>query len=249
MGSRREFIRGAAALPVLAFAAREATAKTQVLKGSVTYRERMALPAGAVVTVQLVDVSLADAPSVTLAEVRIAPDLQVPVPFELSYDDAAVVANHSYSLQARIDAEGQLLFITKTHFPVLTGGRDETELLVERVASSEEPPQGRWFAEDILGGGVVDNAETVLAIGADGQVAGSGGCNRISGKAKIMGDGIQFGPIAATRMACVPAVGDQEQKFFKALGLARSWQYQPDGDKLVLMGKGGEALMVLARRR
>jgi putative lipoprotein len=253
MAKRRWVIQGAAVLPVLAvLGARGAEAAMKVLKGSVSYRERMALLPGATVRVQLLDVSLADAPSVTIAEQVITPEGQVPIPYELHYDDAVIVPNHSYAVAARIEAEGRLLFISMTRHAVLTGGVDETDILVERVASSEpapEPtPEGHWLAEDILGGGVIDNVETVLEIAADGSVTGSSGCNRITGTAKIKGDSIEFGPIAATRRACVPAVGDQEQKFFKALGLARHWQVDEATGKLTLMGRGEKVVMVLGRQ-
>lgn len=246
MVPRRGFIKGAVVLAAVAPGVARAEAK--VLKGSVFYRERMALPPGATVTVQLLDVSLADAPAMKIAEVVITPEGQVPVPFEIAYDDGAIVPNGRYALAARIEAAGRLLFINAAAYPVLTGGADATEILVQRVAlGGGGGPEGRWLAEDILGGGVIDNVETVLVIGADGSVSGSGGCNAISGKAKIRGDGIAFGPIAATRMACVPAVDDQERKFFKALGLARRWRYAPEGDKLTLLDKGGGAVMKLAR--
>lgn len=250
MTPRRTFIQGAAVLPVLAaFGAGEAEAAMKVLKGSVSYRERIALPKGATVKVQLLDVSLADAPSVTIAETVITPEGQVPVPYELHYDDAVIVANHSYAVAARIEVAGRLLFISTTRHAVLTGASGATDILVERVASSEPSPAGGWLAEDILGGGVIDNVETVLEIGADGKVSGSSGCNRISGTAKVAGDRIEFGPIAATRRACVPAVGDQEQKFFKALGLTRHWQLDEARGKLMLLGRDGAAVMVLARQR
>jgi len=218
-----------------------------VLKGSVTYRERMALPEGATVKVQLLDVSLADAPSVTIAEQVITPKHEVPIPYELHYDDTVIVPNNSYAVSARIELEGQLLYISTTRYAVLTGGADETDILVERVAQDDGPPKGHWLAENILGGGVIDRVESRLEITSDGSVYGSGGCNAISGTAKIVGDSIEFGPIAATRKACVPAVGDQEQKFFKALGLTRRWQYDAQQEKLMLLGKGGRKLMVLAR--
>jgi putative lipoprotein len=51
-------------------AAAQASAK---VTGEVLYRERIALPPSAIVNVQLEDVSLADAPSVVIAEQQIDP--------------------------------------------------------------------------------------------------------------------------------------------------------------------------------
>lgn len=53
---------------------------------------------------------------------------------------------------------------------------------------------------------------------AAGRVSGSGGCNRLSGTVRVRGDTLTFGSIAATRMACVPAVNVQEQTFLTVLG-------------------------------
>ena len=53
--------------------------------GTVTYRERIALPPeGVVVTIKVEDVSRADAPAVTIGEQIIEnPGHQVPIPFEI----------------------------------------------------------------------------------------------------------------------------------------------------------------------
>ena len=65
-----------------------------------------------------------------------------------------------------------------------------------------------------------------------GNVSGSGGCNRFHGAATIDGNTITFGPLAATRKMCVPALMDQEQKFFA--GLADVKSYRLEGPYLFL---------------
>lgn len=224
-----------------------ALAETKTLNGTVAYRERIALPPNASVEVKLVDVSRADAPAKTIAEITISPKGQVPVPYRLEYDDAAIVAGRSYALQARITAGERLLFINTARHPIFTGGTDKTDILVQHVAAGASPT-GRWLAEDIRGGGVIDRLQTVLEIAEDGTVAGTGGCNRMSGKAAISGDGITFGPIAATNMACTPAAMDQEGKFFAALRQVRKWRVDPTRRKLVLLDENSNALVVLARQ-
>ncbi|TKT80340.1 YbaY family lipoprotein [Aquamicrobium sp. LC103] len=228
-----------------------AMAEARTIQGNVVYRERVALPPAAVIEVQLVDVSLADAPARTIAETRMTADRQVPIPYELRYDDAEIQPGHSYALQARITVEDRLWFINTTRHSVLAGGKDETDILVERVgaetqAPTVESPVGRWLAEDIRGGGVIDNLQTVLEIGEDGAVTGSGGCNRMTGKATVSGADITFGPIASTRMACPPAVMDQEGKFFAALDEVRSWRIDAQRGKLELLGQDGAVLVTLA---
>ncbi|QJP13571.1 META domain-containing protein [Starkeya sp. ORNL1] len=115
------------------------------------------------------------------------------------------------------------------------------------VAASPTSPAGRWLAEDIRGGGVIDYLQSVLEIAGDGRISGTGGCNRIMGKARVEGATITLGPLATTRMACSPAVMDQERKFLAALEAVRSWRIDTVRHKLVLLGAKGETLVVLAR--
>jgi len=253
LGSRIAVLVALAMLAVV-LAAGAAMAETRTLEGTVTYRERIALPPGATVEVALLDVSLADAPATTVAETIVAPTGQVPVPYKLSYDSGAIVAGRSYALQARIVQDGRLLFLTTTRHSVLAGGPDQTDLVLERVGQEDRadagaaPPAGRWLAEDIRGGGGVDDLQSVLELGADGSVSGTGGCNRMAGQAEIDGERIAFGPLAATQMACVPAAMDQEAKFFAALADARSWRADEARDKLILLDAEGSEILVLARQ-
>ena len=104
-----------------------------VVTGSATYRERIALPADAELIVQLLDVSLADAPSTVIAEQRIAP-VSVPASFTLSYDPAEIDPRHIYAVSARVERGGRLLFVTDTRHPVLTqGGGKTVEIVMKRV--------------------------------------------------------------------------------------------------------------------
>ena len=107
--------------------------------------------------------------------------------------------------------------------------------------------QGRWLAEDIGGAGVIDRLQTILEIREDGAIGGSGGCNRMRGTAKIEGRKINFGPIASTRMACVPAAMVQERKFFAAMEKVRSWRIDKRRQKLVLLDRRGKRLVVFTR--
>ncbi len=87
-----------------------------------------ALPPTATLSVSLQDVSLADAPAVTLAEQKGPVKGQVPLPFHLSYDPAQVKPGHSYSVSARIEVDGQLMFITTERHSVQLNGQDPQPL-------------------------------------------------------------------------------------------------------------------------
>ncbi len=91
------------------------------VKGTLAYRERIALPPNAVVTVSLQDISLADAPAIVLAKQTFTTDgEQVPFDFELSYNATEIDSRHRYSVSARIEIDGKLRFITDTNYSVIT---------------------------------------------------------------------------------------------------------------------------------
>ena len=94
--------------------------------GTVFYLERVALPPGAVLKVQLIDGSIADAPADVISQETIPITTQVPIPFSLSYDPKRIVPLHSYAVQARIEVDGKLKFINTTSNPVITNGRPTT---------------------------------------------------------------------------------------------------------------------------
>ncbi len=91
--------------------------------GTITYRERIALSPDAVIEVVLADVSLADAPSVTIAQQTITNPGQVPVPFRIEYDPAVIDERRTYGLLVRIMEGNRLAFINDTAYDVITGGR------------------------------------------------------------------------------------------------------------------------------
>jgi len=249
--SRRSFIIALALTltsPVTA-----ALAKSNTLSGTVTYRERIALPPSAIVEVRLLDVSRADAGATIIAKTSIRTKGQIPVHYKLRYDGTKIERGHRYAVRARILVGEELWFTSSKAYPVFTGGKDETNIFVQRAR--ENPPRtdmpirpsGRWLAEDIGGGGVIDRLQTVLEIGDDGRISGTGGCNRMTGKATVSGDRITFGPIASTNMACTPAVMNQESKFFTALRNVRTCRIDPMRRKLALLDATDKPLVVLSR--
>jgi len=98
------------------------------LDGEVFYLQRIALPPTATLSVSLQDVSLMDAPAVILAEQKGPIKGQVPLPFHLNYDPAQIKPGHSYSVSARIEQDGKLLFITTERHAVQLNGQDPQPL-------------------------------------------------------------------------------------------------------------------------
>jgi heat shock protein HslJ/uncharacterized lipoprotein YbaY len=113
----------------------------QTLDGTVTYRARVALPEDAVVEVSLQDTSRTDAPAVEIARQTIASaGRQVPIPFCLSFDPAAIDEGMTYTVRAQITVGGELTWTTTTHTPVLTRGApaSDVDIWVEHVSAPRE---------------------------------------------------------------------------------------------------------------
>jgi putative lipoprotein len=110
-------------------------AATARVTGTVAYRERIALPPTAVITVQLVDVSRADAPATVIARQALpTAGRQVPFSFSLEYDPATIQTPHTYAVQVRIEDDGKLLFISDTLHAVITrGGPTHVDIIVRKV--------------------------------------------------------------------------------------------------------------------
>jgi putative lipoprotein len=88
--------------------------------------------AGDSARVELSDVSRLDAPAVVLSECDVTGGGQVPIPFELLYDEAAIDRRRAYAVRARINVDGRLIFTTKTAVPVITRGHPKQIEIVLR---------------------------------------------------------------------------------------------------------------------
>jgi len=108
------------------------------LRGTVTYRERVALSNRAVLELTLEDVSRQDVAAPVIATKTLPDPGQVPIRFELAYPSNDIDPRLAYALRARITDGGRLLFTTDTVVPVLTrgAGREVHPVLV-RVAPAD----------------------------------------------------------------------------------------------------------------
>lgn len=104
---------------------------TTRLVGTITYRERVALPPESTVEIRLEDT--AGGPPVATQTVPAAEDRQVPLPFTLEFDRTALQPEHRYVVRAVIRSpDGAVLFATPADQRPLdnpnTTGRVELEL-------------------------------------------------------------------------------------------------------------------------
>ncbi len=116
-----------------------AAAQVAVLEGTATYRERIALPPGAVFEASIQDVAIADAPATLLARTTFEPQGQVPIRFRIEYDPGKLDPRARYSLSARITVDGKLRWITDRHYPAFVDGKPQGDTLILRAVGSAEP--------------------------------------------------------------------------------------------------------------
>ena len=119
------------------------------ITGTVTYRERIALTPGAVVTVQLRDTSLQDVASELIAEQVIANPGQVPISYEVRYNSDDINPRNTYSISARItESDGRLAFINDTAYDVITRGNPTRVDMVLVIVQPPPDPTGEWNDEN-----------------------------------------------------------------------------------------------------
>lgn len=82
---------------------------------------------------------------------------------------------------------------------------------------------------------------------APGRVAGSGGCNRLVGGFTLTGEGLHFGAMGSTMMACPDALMAQERTLLDALEQVRRFDLAEDG-RLLLIGGASDQVLIEARR-
>ena len=95
-----------------------------------------------------------------------------------------------------------------------------------------------WGLEEIDGSGVVDNVQSTIRFENNDRISGWGGCNRYFTAYRSTGNEIKLGPIGSTRRICPPVVMGQEDRFFQALGKARSVRIE--GPYLIIECEGIE---------
>jgi putative lipoprotein len=218
------------------------------LTGAATYRERIALPPEAVLTVTVEDVSLADAPAVTLAQTQSALEgRQVPIPFALTYSRSAVTPDARYAARARVTVGDRLLFITTENNPVDALNPAPIELMMTSVPAAPDVAltETYWKITGVDGQPVVvtDQArEPSLVLHVqDGRFSGSGGVNRLMGDYTLDGQSLSFGNAGSTMMAGPPEAMQQEQAIVTALGRVRGFSIS--GDQLTLVDDSGRPVL------
>jgi putative lipoprotein len=106
--------------------------------GTVECNDRTKFAPETIVEIAIQDVSLADAPAVTLGKQVFKDFKGFPFAFEVPYDPAAVKPGHRYALSVRILVSGRLTYINDTTIPVL--GNHPSQDVKAPVIKIKPPP-------------------------------------------------------------------------------------------------------------
>lgn len=257
----KSFLTGAAWLLagfiVLALAV-PAQAADITFTGSISYRERMALPPDASLVVSLV--SLPGQQRVVGAQAALG-KTSSPFEFTLAVRSSVLADGGTYGLVAEIWSGGYPIFTNVQPVPVDTQRPSGILIPVEHFAPPpHDPPEQvllpektphplldtAWTVTSIGGEPILAQTTATLSIAGDYRVGGSGGCNSYFSEADFSAPPLSFSPIASTRMACDPVVMAQEARFFAALDATAGYDFS--GDTLRLVDAAGVALVGLVRQ-
>jgi putative lipoprotein len=135
--ARKAAIAACAALVATACATETRAPRDQAtVNGTITYRERVALPETARVELQILDVTDEDAEPTLVSEKRMDAPGQVPIAFSIGYDPRSIDANHTYALRVKIRVGDELWFASPFDVRVLTAGNpSHAELQLDRISA------------------------------------------------------------------------------------------------------------------
>lgn len=176
MNARRSLLKGVfGALAMAALAA--CASQPYAVDGTVSYRERLILPADSVIMVRLDDVTRGTGAPVPIAEQRILPTSSGVLRYSIPYSPQAINPNGTYVMNAWIEQGGRVLFRNNKLYQVITKGAPnyaniELEQVVAVVPSTtvaptstvimQQPAAGTTVVQPAPGTTVVQPAGTTV---------------------------------------------------------------------------------------
>jgi len=103
----------------------------------------------------------------------------------------------------------------------------------------------QWIVREVRGTAMAEPPPTMVFMRSN-RVGGTTSCNRYSGPYRLSGEGLSFGTLVSTRMACAEPRMSQETAFLQALGTVARFEILADGT-LKLLADDGQA--IVARRQ
>ena len=203
------------------------------------YRERIALPPGAVAVAALEIAGSGNVVAETRDELA---DRSVPIPVKLELDRLQLPQDVGLVFRGSIEVDGVTAWRSEPQPVDLTSAAIELGPVLLRsvdplVASLQA---GTWVVEDILGGGIIDNSRVTLDF-REQDVGGRASCNSYQGSWSLEDGRLSIANVAVTMMACPEALMNQEQRFLDALASADGVRFDETG-ALFLTSGGGDVI-------
>ncbi|WP_417515729.1 META domain-containing protein [Marinobacter sp.] len=98
-----------------------------------------------------------------------------------------------------------------------------------------------WVVEDLAGAGIIDSSRMTVEFLDDNRLAGRASCNRYGGQYELTAEGVSFDNLFATRMACAPALMNQENRFLELMAKVKRAAIGRNG-QLILTTSAGEEI-------
>ncbi len=224
--------------------------RAATLSGTVTYREKIALPEGSLIEVQIRDVSREDAETDPIAGVSIVTRGEnVPIGFVVDYNPALIKPDRSYAVFSRIYVANELRWITDSVVPFLDNGNPigNADLVLAATGAAAEGTigysdlDGKSFKITSFDGVDVPEGANYTMEFRDGGVYAKV-CNSMFGGVSLM-DGKISGILAATEMFCIGPEGimDIEDAVKNIFDVGASVTLS--GETLTLSGDSGTLIL------
>ena len=236
-------------------AAEEASITMQetTIAAALFYRERIALPPGAVAVAAL---EVADSGDVVAETREDLADRSVPVSVTLDVDPSQLPQEAGLVFRGSIEVDGAPVWQSEPQPVDLTSETVDLGSVMLRAVeapdvTSVNPPEasslsGKWVVEDILGGGIIDDSRVTLDF-SEQRVAGKASCNSYQGTWSIEDGKLSIVDVAVTMMACPEALMNQERRFLDALNSADGMRFDDTG--ALFLTSGGDDLLRARRER
>ena len=217
------------------------------------YRERIALPPGAVAVATL---ELGGSGTVVAETRDDLVDRSVPVSVTLNIDQSQLPQDTGLVFRGRIEVDGATAWQSEPRPVDLTAETiDLGSVLLMAVsepdmAAADTPEAtslaGTWVVEDIGGGGIIDDSRVTLDF-SEQRVAGKASCNSYQGAWSLEDGKLSIGDVAVTMMACPEALMNQERRFLDALAAADGMRFDDTG--ALFLTSDGDDLLRARRER
>lgn len=190
---------------------------------------------------------------ITGAEIRLVLDygerqIEVKLPPAEDIDGATVYRLPDEDITVTIIAQGCTDDMTGMPYPATVrldiGDRELRGCGGEPRALLEGP---EWQISSLGGEPLPESVSVTIQFLEDDRVAGTSGCNRFMGAYELTGEGLSFGQLAGTMMACPPPQMDVERRFLELMGEVIGFD-RPDDGSLVLATSSGQRINAKPKR-